>query len=181
MVHQRVRHFRTQYQHVRAHAAGGTHGFFRVGDVFNRVGVGIAPLGGGGQILVVAAFIGRAVLQQRGGLHLLAQLHADGGAARSFGLLVKHAFRLLAVVHAYRQIVLLQHNRQKARAVQRNHVGRRAHGAFGGVFNKRAFAKLWHLHAFAVGKHHGHNLFADKLGLFVAQGKVGQDGVDLTT
>ena len=112
-------------------------------------------------------------LQQRGGFQFLPQLHAHHRAARGFGLLIKQAFGALAVVHAHHQIVLFQHNRQIMRRIQRNHIAGCAHRAFGFVFHKRAFAELGHFHAFFIGKHHGEQLFADKLGLLVAQRKVG--------
>ena len=112
-------------------------------------------------------------LQQRSGFQLLAQLHAQHRAARGFGALVKQAFGCFAVIHARHQIMLFQHNRQIMRRVQRNHITGCAHRAFGGVLHKRAFAEFGDFHAFFVGKHHGHQLLADKLGLLVAQRKVG--------
>ena len=173
MAFQRRQYAGTDNQHAWAHAASSTHGFTRGFNIGQRIGVFSRPLFGCRQILGMAGLIGRFRLQQSSGFDFLAQLHTLGSAACGFCLLVKQRFRLFAVIHTGRQIVLFQHHRQIVRRIQSNHVRRCTDRAFSVVFDKRAFAEHRHLHAFGIGQYLRENLFGDKLGIFIADRQIG--------
>ena len=131
-------------------------------------------LGGRGQIFAMAGLVNAFVLDQAGDFQFLLQLDTRGYAAGGLGFFVVAAFVLFAVIHAGGQVVLFEHHRQGFAAVKRDHIAGRTHRTFGFIFDKRAFAEHRHLHAFFFRHHYRRDFLADKAGLAVADGQIGQ-------